>query len=54
MLAHAARLERERTIERTRATVRVLEPGLILAFGAFIALVAAALLQAMYSVRPGA
>ena len=52
MLAHAARLENERATERVRAAVRLLEPMLILAFGGLVALVAAALLQAIYSVRP--
>jgi type II secretory pathway component PulF len=32
--------------------VRLLEPGLILVFGGIVAVVAAALLQAIYSVRP--
>ena len=52
MVAHAARLEGERATERVRAFVRLLEPALILAFGGLVALVAAALLQAIYSVRP--
>jgi type II secretory pathway component PulF len=52
MLQQAARLEREQASERVKALVRVLEPGLILVFGGLIALVAAALLQAMYSIRP--
>lgn len=52
MFAHAARLESERATERVRAAVRLLEPSLILIFGALVALVAAALLQAIYSVRP--
>ena len=52
MLAHAARLENERATERVRSAVRLLEPMLILAFGGLVALVAAALLQAIYSVRP--
>ncbi|HSC31455.1 MAG TPA: type II secretion system F family protein [Gemmatimonadaceae bacterium] len=52
MLAHAARLENERATQRVRAAVRLLEPALILAFGGLVALVAAALLQAIYSVRP--
>ena len=52
MLAHAARLENERATHRVRAAVRLLEPALILAFGGLVALVAAALLQAIYSVRP--
>ncbi len=53
LLCHAARIERERAEGITRAAVRLLEPGLILMFGALVALVAAALLQAVYSVRPG-
>jgi len=52
MLTHAARLEREHAVERTRATVRLLEPTLVVLFGVIVALVAAALLQALYSVRP--
>jgi general secretion pathway protein F len=53
MLAHAGRIEREEALRRTRGAVRLLEPGLIVAFGGIVALVAAALLQALYSVRPG-
>lgn len=52
MLAHAAHLEGERAIERVRSAVRLIEPGLILLFGGLVALVATALLQAVYSVRP--
>src|SRR6185312_11675350 len=52
MFSHAARLESERASERLRAGVKLLEPSLILIFGAVVALVAAALLQAIYSVRP--
>lgn len=54
LLEHAARIERERAEDLTRAAVRLLEPALILIFGALVALVSAALLQAVYSVRPGA
>ena len=54
MLAHAARIEREQAVNRTKAMVRLLEPSLILAFGGLVALVAAALLQALYSMKPGA
>jgi general secretion pathway protein F len=53
MLSHAARLERERAVGRTRVAIRLLEPTLIVLFGGIVALVAAALLQALYSVRPG-
>ena len=53
MLAHGARLEREHAVGRTKAIVRLLEPSLIVIFGGIIALVAAALLQALYSLRPG-
>jgi general secretion pathway protein F len=54
MLTHAARLERERAELLVRTSVRFIEPALILAFGGLVAFVAAALLQAVYSVRPGA
>lgn len=53
MLAHAGRMERDRATERVRSLVRVIEPTLIIAFGGLVALVAASLLQALYSVRPG-
>lgn len=52
MLAHAARLEEERAQRQVRIAVRLLEPSLILVFGGLVALVASALLQAVYSVRP--
>lgn len=52
MLGHAARLDAEFAEARVRALVRLIEPSLILVFGAIVALVAAALLQAVYSVRP--
>jgi type II secretory pathway component PulF len=52
MLAHAARLEREHALQRTRAIVRLLEPSLVVLFGGVVAVVAAALLQALYSARP--
>lgn len=52
MLEHAARLESERAEQVVRAAVRLLEPALIMTFGGIVAVVAAALLQAVYSVRP--
>ncbi|MGH7719757.1 MAG: type II secretion system F family protein, partial [Gemmatimonadaceae bacterium] len=52
MLAHAARIEDDHASTLLRSAVRLLEPGLILFFGGVIALVAAALLQAVYAVRP--
>ena len=36
-----------------RSLVTILEPALIIAFGGLVAFVAAALLQAVYSLRPG-
>jgi general secretion pathway protein F len=54
MLSHAARIEQQRADRVVRAAVRMLEPILLLAFASVVALVAAALLQAIYSVRPGA
>jgi general secretion pathway protein F len=52
MLEHASVLERDLADRKLHAAVRLLEPGLILVFGGMVALVAAALLQAIYSVRP--
>jgi general secretion pathway protein F len=54
MLSHAGHFERDRVLRRVRSAVRLLEPAMIVAFGGIVALVAAALLQALYSVRPGA
>lgn len=53
MLAHAAALDRTRAERKLRRLVGLIEPVLILGFGALIAFVASALFQAMYSVRPG-
>jgi type II secretory pathway component PulF len=52
MLTHGGRIESERAERLVRGLVRVLEPALIIAFGAVVALVAAALLQSVYGVRP--
>lgn len=52
MLGQAARIEGERATQLIKNVVKLLEPALILAFGALVALVAAALMQAVYSVRP--
>lgn len=52
MLSHAARIEADRAEQTVKAAVRVLEPALILVFGAMVGIVGAALLQAVYSVRP--
>jgi type II secretory pathway component PulF len=52
MLAHAARIESARAEQMVRSLVRILEPLMIILFGGVVALVAAALLQAVYSVRP--
>lgn len=51
MLWHAAKLEGELAERHLRSAVRLLEPALIILFGGMVALVAAALLQAIYSVR---
>lgn len=53
LLAHAGRLERDRATRRVQSLVRVIEPALIIGFGGVVAFVAASLLQALYSVRPG-
>ena len=52
MFAHVATIEQERAEQAVRSAVRLLEPTLILVFGGVVAFVAAALLQAVYSVRP--
>jgi general secretion pathway protein F len=52
MLAHGGRIESERAERLVATLVRVLEPALIVGFGAVVALVAAALLQSVYGVRP--
>jgi len=52
MLGHAARIEQKRVDTIVRTAVRMLEPVLLLTFASIVALVAAALLQAIYSVRP--
>jgi len=52
MLDHASRIEADRADQLIRAVVRMLEPTLIIVFGGIVALVAGALLQAVYSVRP--
>jgi general secretion pathway protein F len=51
MLARGAAMEAERAERMVTNTVRLLEPALILVFGGIVAFVAAALLQAVYSVR---
>jgi general secretion pathway protein F len=54
MLDHAARIEQQRADRILRTGVRLLEPMLLLTFASVVALIAAALLQAIYSVRPTA
>ncbi len=52
MLQHAAKLDRDHADRLTRGAVRLIEPMLILAFAGIIGVVSAALLQAVYTVRP--
>jgi general secretion pathway protein F len=52
LLLKASALEQQEAERRVRALVSVLEPALILLFAAIVAFVAAALLQAIYSIRP--
>jgi type II secretory pathway component PulF len=54
MLDHAARIEQQRADRIVRTGVRLLEPMLLMTFASVVALIAAALLQAIYSVRPTA
>jgi general secretion pathway protein F len=53
LLIHGAAIEYGRAQQQISRAVRLVEPGLILTFGAIVAVVAAALFQAMYSIRPG-
>ena len=52
MLTHAAKIEQRGADQVVRTAVRMLEPILLLTFASVVALIAAALLQAIYSVRP--
>jgi general secretion pathway protein F len=52
LLAKAADLEEQSAERRLKMLVSLLEPGLIVAFAGMVAFVAAALLQAVYAVRP--
>jgi general secretion pathway protein F len=52
MLTHAAKIEQQRADQVVKTAVRMLEPMLLLTFASVVALIAAALLQAIYSVRP--
>jgi general secretion pathway protein F len=52
MLDQAARLESSRAETAIRGAVKGIEPAMILVFGGIVAMVAAALLQSVYSVRP--
>jgi type II secretory pathway component PulF len=52
MLHHASRIEQQAADRAARNFARLLEPTLLLLFASIVALVAAALLQAIYSVRP--
>jgi type II secretory pathway component PulF len=53
MLARAGDLSAREAERGLRTVVGLLEPALILLFGALVAFVAAALLQAVYGLRPG-
>jgi general secretion pathway protein F len=53
MCERVARLAGADATRRINAFVAVLEPSIILVFGGAVAFVAAALLQAVYSIRPG-
>jgi general secretion pathway protein F len=52
MLDHGGRIEQQRADRIVQTAVRMLEPILLLTFASVVALIAAALLQAIYSVRP--
>lgn len=52
LLRHAARVEQDRADEIVQRAVRALEPVLIVTFAALVGVIAAAMLQAVYAVRP--
>lgn len=52
MLARAAELEQRQAEQKIRTAAALAEPALILMFAVAVAFVAAALLQAVYSIRP--
>lgn len=53
MLEHAGRIEETRVDRALRTATRLLEPALLLGFALIVGFTASALLQAIYSVRPG-
>jgi type II secretory pathway component PulF len=53
MTGRAGDLAAQEADRGLRVLVAMLEPGLIVLFGGLVAFVAAALLQAVYSIRPG-
>jgi type II secretory pathway component PulF len=53
LLRQAADLEEQAAARGVHALVTALEPALIIALAGFVALIAGALLQAIYAVRPG-
>jgi general secretion pathway protein F len=52
MLQHAALVERERSERAVKSALQLLEPAMILLLGGVVAAIAAALLQALYSMKP--
>jgi type II secretory pathway component PulF len=52
LLAKAADLDDAEAERRLKTLVSLLEPGMILLFAGLVAFVAAALLQAVYALRP--
>jgi general secretion pathway protein F len=52
MMAHAALLERSRAAATMRQLLRILEPAVLLMIAGAVAVIAAALLQAIYSIKP--
>jgi general secretion pathway protein F len=52
LLRHAARIEEAHARRAIHGGIKILEPALILTFASVVAIVATALLQAVYAVRP--
>jgi type II secretory pathway component PulF len=52
MTSQAGQILAERAQRQLRAVVSILEPALVISLGLVVAIIAAALMQAVYSVRP--
>jgi len=52
LIEHAGKLESTGSIQQLQNWIRLIEPAVIIAFGIVVMLIAASMLQTMYSIRP--